>query len=443
MAALKLSTDEVQAREPSHDWKRPAMLGYLVIVLTFGVMGVWSAFARLDSAVVAPGVVSVESNRKTLQHFEGGMVKQILVREGQHVQEGDILFRLDNTLSQANAETARNQLHTFVAQETRLRAERDDLPALIFPAELTDNAENPVIKDALFDQQRQFVERRASLVGQFDILESRMKQSELQIQGTQVEQAATEQQLKYINQELVDLRDLSERNLVQRSRVFAQERERARLEGVIGRATADIAKLQNDIGEAQLQIAQIKKKFAEDVNSQIVDVRTKIADLREKVTVSQDVLQRIEIRAPRSGSIQNMKVATIGGVIRAGEPLADLIPDDDGMIVNAMVTPTDIDAIKAGMSAEVRFSAFHGQILPLIMGHVESVSRDRLTDEQSKQPYFLARVVVNAQDVPANIKDQIRAGMSTEVVVPTGERTALDYLVRPLRNRVFTSLRER
>jgi HlyD family type I secretion membrane fusion protein len=350
---------------------------------------------------------------------------------------------LDNTLSQANSNAVRGQLYTYLAQEARLIAERDGAKQVTYPAELTDNLTLPVIKNAMSDQNKQFDERHASLDGQISILESRIKQFETQIDGITVEKAATTQQLGFINSELTDLRGLLEKNLVQKTRVLSMEREKARLEGVIGHAVADVAKTQNDIGEAHLQIEQLHKKFSEDVNAQIVDVRTKISDLREKAIVSQDVLHRIQIRAPRSGTIQSLHVATIGGVIRPGEPLAELIPDDEGLVVNAMVSPSDVDAIETGMRAEIRFGAFHGYVLPIIMGNIESVSRDRLIDEQSKQSYFLARVVVDKSDVPTLVKDKIRAGMQAEVIVPTGERTVISYLVRPLRNRTSGALREK
>ena len=427
----------------ARDWKRPAMVGYLVIILTFGVLGGWSAFARLDSAVVASGVVTLESSRKTIQHFEGGIIAKILVQEGQHVEEGQLLFLLDNTLPQANADAVRGQLYTYLAQEARLIAERDGAKQVTYPAELTDNATRPVIKNAISDQNKQFDERRASLEGQIAILESRIKQFETQIDGITVEKTATTQQLGFINSELTDLRGLLEKNLVQKTRVLAMEREKARLEGVIGHAVADVAKAENDIGEAHLQIEQLHKKFSEDVNTQILDVRSKLSDLREKTIVSLDVLHRIQIRATRSGTIQSLHVATIGGVIRPGEPLAELVPDDDGLVINAMVPPSDVDAIEAGMKAEIRFGAFHGSIPPVIMGNIESVSRDRLIDEQSKQSYFLARVVVDKSNVPTLVKDKIRAGMPAEVIVPTGERTVISYLVRPLRNRTSGALREK
>jgi HlyD family type I secretion membrane fusion protein len=235
---------------------------------------------------------------------------------------------------------------------------------------------------------------------------------------------------------------LLEKGLMQKSRVLALEREQNRLEGVIGRSTADSAKAQNGIGEAKLQIDQLRKKFHEDVNASMVEVRQKIAELRQKVTVSADVLQRIEIRAPRAGVVQNVRVATVGGVVRPGEALLELIPDGDGMIVNAQVSPMDIDAIRPDMQAEVRFSSFHSKVLPVIMGRVASVSRDRLTDEQTKQPYFLARIVVEEDNIPVQIRDRITAGMPSEIVVPTGERSVIDYLVRPLRNRASKALRE-
>jgi len=428
---------------PVPDWKRPALVGYFIIFLAFGVLGGWSAFARLDSAVVAPGTVTLESSKKIIQHFEGGIIGKILVHEGEHVDQGQILFLLDDTAPQANANSVRNQLDALLAQEARLVAERNGAEKVTYPAELMDNASQPIIKDAISDQDKQFAERHASLLGQVSILESKAKQSETQIDGITEEKTSTEQQLGFINSELTDLHELLAENLVQKTRVFSLERERARLEGVVGRAVADIAKAQNEIGEAHLQIEQLHKKFSEDVNDQILQVRQKIAELREKATVSQDVLRRIQIRAPRSGTIQNLHVATVGGVIRPGEPLAELIPDEDNLVIDAQVSPSDADAIEAGMAAEVRFSAFHGYTLPLMLGHIDTVSHDRIIDEQSKQPYFLARAVVNQKDLPAILKDHIKAGMPVEVIVPTGERTVINYLVRPLRNRANSAFREK
>jgi HlyD family type I secretion membrane fusion protein len=243
------------------DWKRPAILGYLIVTLTFLVFGAWSAIAKLDSAVVASGVVAVESNRKTVQHLEGGIIQEILVREGQRVTQGDILFRMDPTQALASFDLQQNQLYAALAQEARLVAEREGAAEVTFPEELRDVRVHPTVARAVADQTKEFHERRASLLGQMGLLEAKIGQYKTEIEGLLVQQKATEDQLRWIVEELADLRYLLDRNLVQKTRVLALEREKSRLEGVIGRSTADQAKAQNGIGEAQLQIRQLHQKF--------------------------------------------------------------------------------------------------------------------------------------------------------------------------------------
>jgi membrane fusion protein, type I secretion system len=423
------------------DWKRPAILGYLIVTVTFFVLGAWSAIAKLDSAVVASGVVAVESNRKTVQHLEGGIINEILVREGQRAKQGDILFRIDPTQAQANFDLQQNQLYAALAQEARLVAEREGATEVTSPEELQEVRVHPTVARALADQIKEFHERRASLSGQMDLLEAKVGQYKIEIEGLIVQQKATETQLRWIVEELADLRSLLDRNLVQKSRVLALEREKSRLEGVIGRSTADQAKAQNGIGEAQLQIRQLRQKFLEEVSGQILEVRQKIADLREKVRVAKDVFRRLVIAAPVSGTVQNLKFFTVGGVIKAGEPLLEIVPERDRFIVQAHVSPHDTESLIPGMRAEIRFTAFRTNVLPLIMGHVESVSRDRLIDETTRQPYFLAQIIV--EDVPREVRERLVAGMPADVLLPTGERTVLDYLVRPLKDRINSALREK
>jgi len=423
------------------DWKRPAILGYLIVTVTFFVLGAWSAIAKLDSAVVASGVVAVESNRKTVQHLEGGIIKEILVREGQRVKQGDILFRIDSTQAQANFDLQHNQLYAALAQEARLVAEREGTTEVTFPEELQEVRVHQTAARVLADQIKEFHERRASLSGQMDLLEAKIGQYKIEIEGLIVQQKATETQLRWIVEELADLRSLLDRNLVQKSRVLALEREKSRLEGVIGRSTADQAKAQNGIGEAQLQIRQLRQKFLEEVSGQILEARQKIADLREKVRVAKDVFRRLVMAAPVSGTVQNLKFFTVGGVIKAGEPLVEIVPERDRFIVQAHVSPHDTESLIPGMRAEIRFTAFRTNVLPLIMGHVESVSRDRLIDETTRQPYFLTQIIV--EDVPHEVRERLVAGMPADVLLPTGERTVLDYLVRPLKDRINSALREK
>ena len=423
------------------DWRVPAIAGYVVIVGTFLVLGGWSAVARLDSAITATGVVSAETNRKTVQHLEGGIVREIRVREGQHVQVGQVLFRLDLTQPKAGYELQRNQLDSAIAQEARLIAERDGQDQIAFPQELLDRADDPNVKRAIADQAAQFQERSGSLKGQVQILDAKIDQHRSEIEGLKQERSGTANQLKFVNEELVDVRYLFEKQLTQKSRLMALERERSRLEGLIGRSTADESKARNGIEEARLQIRQLRQKLQEDVANSMLETRQKINDLREKVRVAQDVLSRVDILSPSTGVAQSLRVFTTGGVVKAGEPMVDVVPEYDALIVQAHVQPQDTENLQPGMPAEVRFSSFQTRILPIIVGKVESVSRDRMVDEQTKQPYFLAQVVVD--DIPSFVKDRLSAGMPADVIFPTGERTVLDYLVRPLKDRLRGVMRER
>jgi HlyD family type I secretion membrane fusion protein len=423
------------------DWRVPAIAGYVLIVGTFLVLGGWSAFARLDSAITATGVVSAETNRKTVQHLEGGIVREIHVREGQHVQAGQVLFRLDRTQAKAGYELQRNQLDSAIAQEARLIAERDGQDQIALPQELLDRADDPNVKRAIADQVAQFQERCGSLKGGIQILDAKIDQYQLEIEGLKQERSGTANQLGFVNEELVDVRHLFEKQLTQKSRLMLLERERSRLEGLIGRSTADESKARNGIEEARLQIRQLRQKFEEDVANSMLETRQKINDLREKVRVAQDVLSRVDILSPTTGVAQNLRVFTSSGVVKAGEPMVDVVPERDALIVQAHVQPQDTENLQPGMPAEVRFSSFQTRILPIIVGKVESISRDRLVDEQTKQPYFLAQVVVD--DIPSFVKDRLSAGMPADVIFPTGERTVLDYLVRPLKDRLRSVMREK
>jgi HlyD family secretion protein len=423
------------------DWRRPAALGYLTIIFTFLVLGGWSAFAKLDSAVVAQGVIVNQSNKRTVQHLEGGIIQEILVREGQRVQVGQVLFRVDSITAKASFDVQRSQLDFSVAQEARLVAERDNADRISFPEELQSRSDNPNVASAISDQTKQFQERRASLLGQVGLRESKMREYQNEIDGLTLERDAANSQLGFIKEELKDVKYLLDQALVPKSRVLALEREKSRLEGVVGRSTADQARAENGIGEERLQIRQIHQKSSEEVAGQILEVRQKIADLREKLRIATDVLGRVDVVAPVSGTLQNLKVFTVGGVIRAGEPLVDVVPEHDSLIVQAHISPLDMERVLPGMRAEVRFPSFQSNLIPLISGYIDTVSQDRLTDEATKQPYFLAQVT--ADDVPNDVRDRLIAGMPAEVIMPSGERTILDYLVKPMKDRMRNALRER
>lgn len=440
--SLRATAKRKASDRPLSDWRPIAFAGYALIGMTFGVAGVWAAVAKIDKAVIASGFVATEMNRKTVQHFEGGIVREILVKEGDQVSEGQVLFRLQKVQAQANNELVRNQLDSALALEARLLAERDHTKEISWPADFAGRLDEPTLSHILADQLHQFEERRSSLEGQTSVLQSRIEQLQTEIKGISVEKESTQKQGSYINQELVNLRELAAKQMVPTSRVYAMERERTRLEGVVGRAVADMAKAEGSIGEMRIQIQQLQQKFQEDVAANLLDARQKAADAHERVSVAQDVLKRVEITAPRAGTVQNLKVFTIGQVVRPGEALLDIAPDNEPLVVQAQFATTDIDNVHAGMNAEIRFPAFHSRTIPVMLGKIESISHDRMIDELTRQYYFLGVISLNRADIPEEYRPRVRPGMPAEIIVSSGERTVLSYLISPLTGSMRKTFRE-
>ena len=420
-----------------------ALMGYGIIVFTFVILGSWAAVTPLASAVVASGFVTTEGNKKTVQHLEGGIVKQIFVHEGDHVTAGQIIIELDDTQPKANLEIARNQLYAALARDARFSAELDGSEQVQFPEELTAVSDDVIAAKAMDDQRGQFKERRGTLQGQISILGAKADQLRQEIDGLDRQRAANEDQVNFIKEELRDVRGLYEKALVPKTRWLALERERARLLGEIGREIGERAKAEKGIGEAELQMQQAKQQYLEQASRDQVDTREKLRDLRSKFVVSQDVLRRLYIAAPVTGRVQNLKVFTIGAVVRQGEALLEIGPDEDKFVVQAHISTIDIEGVRAGNVAEVRFPAFHDRALPMIGGKILSISQDRLMDEGTKQPYYLALIDVPEENIPERYRGTVASGMNVEVVMPTKERTALDYFIEPLRNRMRTTFRER
>jgi len=321
------------------DFAAMARMGYgVVIICVFGFIA-WTGLSRLDSAVVSSGSVTYESRRKVVQHFEGGIVQDILVREGQSVDEGQVLFRLDSTPALANLELVLGSMDGFLAQEARLIAERDDAEAIIFSDELLARANNSNTQKIMQDQTAQFKERRSSINGQIGILEGRVQQYDSEVSGLKIEFESAGKQLSFIRDELTGVRDLAEKGLVPKSRWLALEREAARLQGIVGRNEAETAKARNSISDVRLQIQQARQKQREEVSAALQETRQKMNDARERGRVAQDVLRRVDVLAPRTGKLQNVKLATRGAVVRAGDVLAEVAPLADELIIEAQVSP--------------------------------------------------------------------------------------------------------
>jgi membrane fusion protein, S-layer protein transport system len=346
------------------DWKQPIIVGFVVIAAAFGIFGGWSALARLDAAAVAAGVVTVESNRKTVQHLEGGIVSAILARDGDRVSQGDLLLRLDPTRAEASAELYRSQLAAARAAEARLVAERDSRDSLILPREVMERQSDPIVAEAIADQLRQFQARRDTLQRQVDVMDAQMLQIHKEIEALQGNREIATAQKVFVVRELGGLRDLWEKRLVDLTKLSFTEREHLRLEGAIAQAGIDIARAEQRIREVELRIEQLRQERREDASRQLPDLRKLIGDLRQQIIVAEDQRRRTEIRAPASGTVQQLRIFTIGGVLRPGDPILDIVPDSEELIVRARVSPLDVHAVRVGMPAEVRFPAFHRPNVP-------------------------------------------------------------------------------
>jgi HlyD family type I secretion membrane fusion protein len=435
--------DALRPPVSSSDYKSVALAGYLVIAFGFGGMLTYGAFAHLDSAVSAHASVAVESRRQVLQHLEGGIVREILVREGDRVAQGQVLLRLDDTQARANLDLFQNQLNSSLALEARLLAERDRKSEIDFPKEISVYEARTPLAKAIEDQQVQFSQRRASFDSQVSILRSRETALQEEIEGLKREGQSAEQQLYFIDDELKGVRELTDKGLVPKTRRNALEREKARLDGVVGRNDIEAAKARNSINEIQLQINQLEQRMQEEVANSLQDVRPKIADLREKVRVAQDSMRRLDMTAPRAGLVQNVRVSTVGQVLRPGDAVLEIVPQNDQLVIEAQIQPVDADSVHPGMMAEVRFPSFHSRTTPMILGKVRTVSSDRLIDDMTRQPYFLAQISTEDTDLPPDLTSRLRAGMPAEVVFPTGERSILEYLLSPLKDAFRNTFREK
>jgi epimerase transport system membrane fusion protein len=416
--------------------------GILLLLVAFGGFGLWAALAPIDGAAVASGVVAVESARKTIQHLDGGTVSEILVREGDRVAAGDIIIRLDDTQASAQLEIARGQYLSLRAQESRLVAERDDLPKIQFPDDLLSMKEDARIREAITGEERVFDARRKALNGERQVLQQRRDQLEQQILGLTALATSKEKRINLYQEEIDGLNKLFAKGLGDKSRLLEWERLSAELEGERGQHQSDIASAKVQIGETEIQAAQLKRKFTSEVVTELRDIETKLADLRERMRALQQTLERTIIKAPVAGAVMGTSIHTIGGVIRPGERLLDIIPENESFIVEAQVQPMDVDRISPGLEADLHMSAFNSRTTPVISGKVLTVSADRLIDQATNRPYYLARIQVTPEGMDKLEGRPLQAGMPVEAMIKTGERTFFDYLIRPFTDRLARAFRE-
>lgn len=427
---------------PSGDWRTPARTGFAVAFLTFGVFGGWACLASIDGAVIAPGSIVVESDRKTVQHLEGGIVKDLKVTGAAHVEQGQVLLRLDSTQEQAREEMARSAVYSAIAEEARLQAEAEGSDKITFPSELMQKMSDPTAARAMGDQKRRFEERRAARKIEISILEERIGQSQRQIQGNTAQSKGARTQLDSITQEYNKLKPLADQGIVPFARVATLERSKADIEGRMGAYDADIARFGRTIDEARLQIDQVGQKVLEEATAKLTDTRAQLADAREKWRVTAEVLARTEVRAPRSGRIVNLKVHTIGAVIRPGDVLMEIVPDNDVLVVAAKVSSLDINHVQIGLPTEVRLPSFKARSTPIAVGEVLSIAADAVRDEATHQPYYEVKVSVEVTKFPDKVREKLKPGMVADVLISTGERTVLAYLTQPMTDAIRRGMRE-
>ncbi len=421
----------------------PLLFGIAIVVAFFGVFGAWAALAPLDSAAIAGGTLIVDSNRKAIQHLEGGIVSEINVKEGAVVKAGDPLVTLDVTQPESSLGVVRGRLRAALALEARLIAERDRQPKIAFPERLLQDAtKDAEVAELMSAQQRIFVSRKESIESQVAILKQRVYQFNEEIKGLQGEIAAQTRQLELIKQELRDVEFLLNKGLERRQRYLNLQRQEAEIEGNRGRNIAGVARSRQAIAEAELRIVDLTTNMQREVVEQLRDVQTEIQDFSQKERAAADIMRRTVIRAPVAGTVVNIKVFTEGGVVPAGGTLMELVPSKDRIIVDAKIDPNDIDIVHPGMKAQVRLTAFSARLAPILDGTVQTVSADRLLDERNGYPYYTARITF-APEEEQEVKDlTLYPGMPAEVMLIAGERTPLSYLMKPVFDSFRRSMKE-
>ena len=412
---------------------REAVASVAIIgVFMVGLIG-WAAVAPLESAAIAPGVVSIDGYRKTVQHLEGGIVGEILVREGARVSAGQVLIRLDDTTPRASLELLHGRWLVASALEARLEAERDGLDGVRYPEVLSRRLDDPKTRQVLEGQHNIFQARREALRSQVAILDQRAAEYREEIVGIEGQIRAETEQLALVEEELAGVRTLFDKGFARKPKLLQLQRRAAELAGTRNLHQAQIARARQSIGETRMRAADLKTARLNQVVEGLRKAQSEIYDLDERLRAAKDVLARTEIRAPLAGTVVDLRVHSAGGVIASGAPLLDIVPQEERLVVEARIDPKDIDVVRDGLEAQVRFTAFNQRHRAPAEAVLTSISADLLTDEANGQSYYLARVELVAGDAATGFDmDALHPGMQAEVMIVTGARTALDYLLEPL-----------
>lgn len=434
--------EETKTNDNNRSIRSHVVIGLGLIGVFVGGLGGYGVTVPLAGAVLGSGQVVVESSVRTVQHPTGGIIGQLFVREGHKVAEGDLLIRLDDTVTRANLQMVLKQLTDLTAREARLESERDGRDAIIFPASLTDRVGDSDAQRAMDGEMTLFTARRNAREGTRRQLQERMAQVREEIEGLKAQEAARRRQAELMARELVDIGDLFRRNLVPRTRMVELEREAARLQGDVGQFVSERARAQGRIAETELQIIQIDSDLRREVSTELREVQARIGEFTERRVAAEDQLKRIDIRSPSEGTIHQLAVVTLGGVIQAGAPIMQVVPLTEKLTMEARMQPHDIEQVAVGLPAFVRFSAFPHGTTPEVPGRVTRVSADAVREQQTGMSYFTVRVAVDDADMARIPHVRLVPGMPIEVFVRTGDRTAMSYLLKPLTDQMARAWRE-
>ena len=421
----------------------PMRWGLAVLLIGFGGFAAWAAFAPLDAGVPANAIVEVAGSRKTIQHLEGGTVDEILVREGDRVTAGQVLLRLNPTRAQAEQGVVSSQYITAKVIEARLLAERDGLATMVNDPEVVARFKNdPRFIGAARAQQRLFETRQEALNGEIAILRENQRGAEMQLKGLQHVQSNRKSQISFINRELTGVRQLAKEGYLPRNRMFELERDAAQLQAALSNDMVEAGRARNQIAELKLRVLQRSQDYQKEVQSQLSDVQKEASALGDRLAALDYSVKETQIRSPVDGVVQNLKVHTVGGVVGPGTLLMEVVPADHSYIVQAQIPVQAIDKMKADLPVEITFPAFNHAKTPNIPGIVRTVSGDRFTDEATGMPFYRAQIEVTPEGMDMLGSNVIRAGMPASVLIRTGERTMLSYLLKPLLERLDKSFKE-
>ena len=423
--------------------RRHLFAGVAVVALLAGGVGGWASTTEFAGAVIASGSVVVDSNIKKVQHLTGGIVGELRVHDGDRVRAGDVVMRLDDTVTRANLAIVKKGLDELVGRKARLESERDGRQTIKFPDEMLARNSDPDVAHVMESESKLFDLRRSARQGQKAQYRERIDQLKEETRGLVSQQGAKDQELGLIGRELAGVKELWAKNLIQLTRLTALEREQARLQGERGQLVASAAQIKGKIAETELQIIQVDQDLSSDVAKEMREIEAKIGEFVERKVTAEDQLKRIEIRAPQDGTVFQLAVHTVGGVVAAGDAIMLIVPNADNLIVEAKVNPQDIDQLQLGQKAMLRFSAFNQRTTPEIAGAVARISADTTTEQRTGQSYYLVRVAMPPQEVARLGEVKLLPGMPVEAFIQTGERTVLSYLMKPLHDQFMRSFKEK